>query len=127
MTAKKQIYKCNICGNIVEVLFAGGGELVCCGAPMELEVEKNKDEGNEKHVPIIEETDDAIIVRVGSIPHPMEEAHHIEWIEVMTDTGYCRKFKVAGEEPVMEIKKCGKKIIAARAYCNIHGLWKSNS
>ena len=75
MTRKKQIYKCLICGNVVEVLHSGGGELVCCGEPMKLIKEKNQDEGKEKHVPVVEKTDEGILVKVGSEPHPMEEEH----------------------------------------------------
>ncbi|MCD6444932.1 desulfoferrodoxin FeS4 iron-binding domain-containing protein, partial [Candidatus Bathyarchaeota archaeon] len=85
MTKRSQIYKCNICGNIVEVLNPGAGTLVCYGKPMELLIEKTKDVGSEKHVPIIEKTEKGVRVKVGSIPHPMEETHHIQWIEVLAD------------------------------------------
>ncbi len=77
MIKEKQVYKCNICGNIVEVLYAGGGELVCCGKPMEQMEEKTKDEGQEKHVPVIKKTDNGVLVNIGSIPHPMEDEHYI--------------------------------------------------
>lgn len=96
MTALKQIYKCNICGNIVEVLHAGAGELVCCGQPMQLLVEKNQDIGQEKHVPVIEKTVTGVKVKVGSIPHPMEEKHYIEWIEIIADGRIYRKFLKPG-------------------------------
>ncbi len=93
MTVQKEIYKCNICGNIVEVLHAGDGELVCCGQPMILFEEKTAQvEGKEKHVPVIEKTENGIKVKVGSVPHPMEDKHYIEWIEISTDKGYSRKF-----------------------------------
>lgn len=92
MTEQKQIYKCNIYGNIVEVLYAGGGQLVCCGQPMELLKEKIEDVGKEKHVPVIEKTETGIIVKVGSVSHPMEEKHYIEWIEIITDGASYRKF-----------------------------------
>ena len=85
MTELKQIYKCNICGNIVEVLHAGVGELVCCGQPMELLKEKTADVGLEKHVPVVERLDGKTEVKVGSVPHPMEEKHYIEWIEIIAD------------------------------------------
>ncbi len=97
MTIQKQVYRCNVCGNIVEVLHAGKGELACCGQPMELLQEKASDAGLEKHVPVIETTDRGIKVKVGGVPHPMEEKHHIEWIEVITDGGSCRHFLKPGE------------------------------
>ena len=124
MRQKKEIYKCNICGNIVEVLHGGVGELVCCGQPMEKISEKNKDEGLEKHVPVIEKTENGIIVKVGSIPHPMDENHYIEWIEVIVDGKYCRKFLKPGDKPEAEFCVKGE-AISAREYCNIHGLWIS--
>jgi len=124
MTELKQVYKCNICGNIVEVLHTGVGKLVCCGEPMELLKEKVEDVGQEKHVPVIEKTETGIKVKVGSIPHPMEEKHYIEWIEVTTDGVSYRKFLKPGDNPEAEFEiKAGK--IEAREYCNIHGLWRS--
>ena len=124
MTELKQVYRCNICGNIVEVLHTGVGTLVCCGQPMELLAEKTEDVGLEKHVPVIERTETGYLVKVGSIPHPMEENHYIEWIELIADGKYCRKFLKPGEksEAFFEVK-AGK--VSAREYCNIHGLWKS--
>ena len=124
MTEIKQIYKCNICGNIVEVLHAGAGELVCCGQPMELQKEKVEEEGKEKHLPVIEKTETGVKVKVGSVPHPMEEKHYIEWIEVIADGKSCRKFLNPDDKPEAEFE-IKAEIIEARAYCNIHGLWKS--
>jgi len=124
MTAVKQIYKCNVCGNIVEVLHAGQGELVCCGQPMELLEAKTADEGKEKHVPVIDACDKGEKVKVGSVPHPMEEKHYIEWIEVITDGDGCRQFLKPGDKPEAEFDIKSRKV-AAREYCNIHGLWKS--
>ena len=124
MTTQKQVYKCNVCGNIVEVLHAGKGELVCCGQPMELLQEKTADVGQEKHVPVIEATDRGIKVKVGDVPHPMEEKHYIEWIEVTTDGEIYRRFLKPGEKPEAEFETRAQKI-SAREYCNIHGLWKS--
>jgi len=124
MTAQKEIYRCNICGNIVEVLHNGVGQLVCCGQPMERLAEKEAEEGLEKHVPIIEKTEKGILVKVGSVPHPMEEKHFIEWIEVIVDGRYCRKFLKPGDKPEAEFQISGDNI-SAREYCNIHGLWKS--
>jgi superoxide reductase len=126
MTAQKQIYRCNICGNITEVLHTGKGELVCCGQPMELLVEKTTDAGQEKHVPVIEKTANGVKVKVGSIPHPMEEKHYIEWIEVITDGGSCQKFLKPGGKPEAEFEIGTQKVKAAREYCSIHGLWKSS-
>ena len=124
MTELKQVYKCSICGNIVEVLHTGIGELVCCGEPMELLKEKAEDVGQEKHIPVIEKTETGIKVKVGSIPHPMEEKHYIEWIEVTADGVTYRKFLKPGDKPEAEFEiKAGK--IEAREYCSIHGLWRS--
>ena len=124
MTELNQVYKCNICGNIVEVLHTGVGKLVCCGQPMELLKEKTKDTGLEKHVPVVEKTDTGIKVKVGEIPHPMEDAHYIEWIEVIADDKVHRKFLEPGDKPEAKFGIKSEKI-SAREYCNIHGLWKS--
>ncbi|MEM7816897.1 MAG: desulfoferrodoxin [Candidatus Aenigmatarchaeota archaeon] len=124
MTKKLEIYKCNICGNIVEVLHEGSGTLVCCGVPMEKLNEKTVDVGKEKHVPVIEILKDSIKVKVGSVPHPMEEKHYIEWIELIVDDASYKKFLKPGEKPEAEFCVKGNKI-EAREYCNLHGLWKS--
>ena len=119
------VYKCSICGNIVELLHDGGGQLICCKQPMDLLSEKTTELGNEKHKPIIKKTENTILVKVGSIDHPMEEKHFIEWIEIIADGKVYRKFLKPGEEPKAEFKIFADKI-EARAYCNIHGLWLSN-
>lgn len=124
MTKINEVYKCNVCGNIVEVLHAGVGELVCCGQKMELLKEKTEDVGQEKHVPVIEKTDKGVKVKVGSVPHPMEESHYIEWIEIIADGKNYRKFLKPGDAPEAEFCIEADKI-EAREYCNIHGLWKS--
>ena len=126
MAEKNQIYKCNVCGNVVEVLTAGAGELVCCGKSMELMQEKTEDEGQEKHVPIVEKTENKLIVKVGSVPHPMEEEHYIEWIEInMLDVGRIgKKYLKPGDKPEIEFHGRGDNF-KIRAYCNLHGLWKS--
>lgn len=124
MTEVKEVYKCTICGNIVEVAHAADGELVCCGQPMVLLAEKLQDVGNEKHVPVIEKTATGVKVKVGSIPHPMEEKHYIEWIELYADEAMYRKFLKPGERPEAEFCVTAKRL-SARDYCNIHGLWKS--
>ena len=124
MIQKKQIYRCNVCGNIVEVLNAGGGELVCCGEPMELLQEKTEDVGQEKHVPLIEKTPQSVRVKVGSVPHPMEENHFIAWIEVMAGNRIQRKFLQPGDKPEAEFAIKADNV-QAREFCTLHGLWKS--
>ena len=124
MINKNQIYKCNVCGNIVEVLHAGGGELVCCGQPMELLQEKTEDEGNEKHVPVIEKTDAGMKVKIGSVEHPMQDDHYIEWIEIIANGQVYRKFLKPGDKPEAEFTVQAEKV-EAREYCNLHGLWKA--
>ena len=122
---RMQVYKCRICGNIVEVLEAGRGQLVCCGQPMELLEEKGQDEGMEKHVPVVEKLEDGIKVKVGSIDHPMAENHYIQWIEIEVDGQVQRKFLRPGEKPEAVFHGIGTANLIARAYCNLHGLWKS--
>lgn len=124
MIAKTQIYKCPVCGNVVEVLFNGGGTLVCCGKPMELLTEKTADQGKEKHVPVIEKTEKGIRVKVGDVPHPMEEKHYIAWIEIIADGRTFRKFLKPGEKPEAEFEIKAENV-EAREYCNLHGLWKA--
>lgn len=119
-----QVFKCSLCGNIVEVLHVGGAELVCCGKPMNLLEEKIEDEGKEKHVPVIEKTETGVKVKVGSVPHPMEVGHFIEWIEVISDSGSCKMFLNPGSLPEADFEVSGN-VLSARAYCNVHGLWKS--
>ncbi len=119
-----QIFKCSECGNIVEVLHVGGAELICCGKPMDLLEEKTGDEGKEKHVPVIEKTESGIKVKVGSVAHPMEEAHFIEIIEVIADGVTYRKHLKPGQVPEAEF--CVKTDnVVAKEYCTVHGLWKS--
>jgi superoxide reductase len=121
--AVNQVYKCNICGNIVEVLNAGGGTLVCCGEDMQLLQEKTDDVGKEKHVPLIEKIEQGFKVKIGDVEHPMEEAHYIQWIEIIVDGKSYKEFLKPGMKPEAEFYiKAGS--ITARAYCNIHGLWR---
>ena len=122
MTERSQVYKCEICGNIVEVLHEGVGQLVCCNQPMKLQEEKSEEQGKEKHLPEIEKIGKNIKVKVGSIPHPMEEKHYIEWIEIKTRNGIFRKFLRPEDEPEAEFE-IKDEYILVRAYCNIHGLW----
>ncbi|HLE05942.1 MAG TPA: desulfoferrodoxin [Candidatus Nanoarchaeia archaeon] len=123
MTELKQLYKCNICGNIVEVMHAGKSTLVCCNANMQLLKGNTTDASIEKHVPVIEKTKDGVIVKIGSLPHPMEEKHYIEWIELLADGASYIKHLKPSDKPEAEFCIKAKKI-NAREYCNIHGLWK---
>ena len=125
MAEKSAIYKCELCGNIVEVLHAGDGELVCCGQPMKKIVENTVDASKEKHVPVIEKVEGGYLVKVGGVAHPMEEKHYIEWIELIADGKCYREFLKPGQAP--EAFFCVKADkVAAREYCNIHGLWKKD-
>ena len=123
MTKKLQIYKCNVCGNIVEMLHEGAGELVCCGEPMELLDEKTADATTEKHVPVIEKIDGGYKVTVGSVPHPMEDKHYIEWIELLADGKAYRQFLEPGMKPEATFHVEASSV-GAREHCNVHGLWK---
>ncbi len=124
MTQKRQVYKCMKCGNIVEVLHAGEGGLVCCGEPMKLLVENTTDAAKEKHVPVLEKTVDGWWVKVGAVAHPMEEKHYIEWIELIADDTSYRAFLSPGQEPKAFFPVKANKV-TAREYCNLHGLWKA--
>ena len=124
MTKKLEIYKCNICGNIVEILHMGAGQLICCGQPMVLLPIKTQEEGREKHVPVIEKTKKGIKVKVGSIAHPMEEKHYIEFIEVFTGDRIVRKFLKPNDMPEAEFQEFDTNA-RARELCTIHGLWSS--
>lgn len=124
MTELNQIYKCNVCGNIVELMHIGAGELVCCGVAMELQMERSEDEKYEKHKPVVEKVEGGIVVNVGSIPHPMESEHYIEWIEVLTEHRSYRKRLGPGEAPEAEFLFEAEHF-EVRAYCNLHGMWKA--
>ncbi|NCC53011.1 MAG: desulfoferrodoxin [Spartobacteria bacterium] len=124
MTTKLEIYKCEVCGNIVEVLHAGGGELVCCGQPMNRLEEKTADSSTEKHVPVIEKQGNGYKVTVGSVPHPMADEHYIEWIEIQFDDKVGRKYLKPGDAPEAFFDGIKADTIRAREYCNVHGLWK---
>ena len=124
MPERLQIYKCAVCGNIVEVIYGSTGELVCCEQPMELLDEKTADAATEKHVPVIEKIDGGYKVTVGSTLHPMEEKHYIEWIELLADGKAYRQFLSAGDEPEAVFNVEADKV-SAREHCNVHGLWKA--
>ncbi len=120
------VYKCNVCGNMVEMIHKSFGQLVCCGKNMVLLQENIEDASLEKHVPVIAEDGAKIKVSVGSIPHPMEEKHYIEWIELIADEKAYRQFLKPGQAPeaVFEINPPVNKV-TIREYCNLHGLWKT--
>jgi superoxide reductase len=123
MTALLEVYKCEICGNIVEMIHAGPGQLVCCGQPMKQFKENTVDAAKEKHVPVVEKVAGGFKVKVGSVAHPMDEKHYIEWVEVIAGGKVYRQFLKPGEAPeaVFTIDAAE---VTAREYCNLHGLWK---
>ena len=123
MAKKLEIYKCKACGNIVEVLHGGAGDLVCCGKPMELLVENSVDAAQEKHVPVAEKIDGGYKVIVGSVAHPMEEKHFIEWIELLAEGKASRQFLNPGDAPEA-LCNVEADSDTARDHCNLHGLWK---
>jgi superoxide reductase len=124
MIKKNEVYKCLMCGNIVEVLHAGAGELVCCGQSMTLMVENTVDAAREKHVPVIEKVENGYKVKVGSVAHPMEEKHYIEWIELIADGKVYRQMLSPGMAPEAFFSLTAE-TVTAREYCNLHGHWKS--
>ncbi len=126
MTKLQEVYKCNVCGNMVEVLHTGVGQLVCCGQPMELLTERTQeDQYKEKHVPVASATGAGVKVNVGSVTHPMEEKHYIEWIEVAANDRVQRKALKPGDAPEAEFSSVSSPA-TVRAYCNIHGLWRGS-
>jgi superoxide reductase len=126
MAERLEVYKCEKCGNIVEVLFGGAGELVCCGEPMKLMTENTVDAAKEKHVPVIEKVEGGYKVMVGGVAHPMEEKHYIVWIELVADGKAYRQFLKPGDAP--EAFFCVEAAqVTAKEYCNIHGHWMAQS
>ncbi len=124
MTKLSEIYKCAVCGNIVEVVHASGGTLVCCGQPMNKVEENTVEASHEKHIPVITKVDGGYEVKVGSVAHPMEEKHYIEWIELSAGDQKFRKYLKPGEAPEAFFATDAT-TVSAREYCNIHGLWKA--
>ena len=126
MPKQLEVYKCELCGNIVEVMHAGTAALVCCNEKMKLMAENTVDAAKEKHVPVIEIGKDAITVKIGAVPHPMEEKHYIEWIELIADGKSYTQFLKPGEQPQATFPLLAQKV-TAREYCNLHGHWKAES
>jgi superoxide reductase len=124
MTKQFGIYKCEVCGNIVEVLNPGAGDPVCCGQPMRLFTENTTDAAKEKHVPVIEKSPGGYTVSIGLVPHPMEEKHFIQWIELLADGVSYRRFLKSGDKPQAFFPVEASQV-SAREYCNLHGLWKA--
>ena len=122
-TERLQVYKCGVCGNIVEVVHAAAGTLVCCGQDMKLLKEGETDAATEKHVPVVEKVTGGLKVKVGEVAHPMEEKHSIEWIELIADGKAYRQFLKPGESPEA-VFNIDADSVTAREYCNLHGLWK---
>jgi len=124
MIELNQIYKCAVCGNILEVVHAGGGKPICCGQEIVLQVPNTADAAAEKHVPVIEKTAAGVKVKIGSVPHPMEAAHYIEWIEIIAGAKIDRKYLHPGDAPEAEFNLWSEDLLA-REYCNLHGLWQN--
>jgi superoxide reductase len=124
MPQKLEVYKCNLCGNIVEVVTGGAGALVCCGQDMILMEENTVDAAQEKHVPVATRVNGGWEVAVGSLAHPMEEKHWIEWIELNADGASYKEFLDPGQEPRAYFQVDASEV-DVRAYCNLHGLWKA--
>jgi superoxide reductase len=124
MAERYEVCKCEVCGNIIEVLHGSQGQLVCCNQPMTLLKENTVDASLGKHVPVVEATADGVKVKVGAVAHPMEEKHYIEWVEIVADGKVCRQYLAPGQSPEAFFPiKAGA--VAAREYCTVHGLWKS--
>ena len=124
MTQRFEVYECHLGGNVIEVLSASDGVLVCCGEPMELRAENTVDASREKHVPVIEKISGGTKVTVGSVAHPMEEDHYIEWIELIVSGNSFHHFLNPGDAPEAFFNVAASKMIV-RSYCNLHGLWKA--
>ena len=122
----RELYKCSICGNVVEVVQQGAPALVCCHQSMEKLEAKTEDAAKEKHVPVIEAFGEGILVKVGSIEHPMEEKHLIRFIEVLTKDQVLKAELLPGQKPAAEFSIKLEDVVEVREYCNLHGLWKVN-
>lgn len=126
MAKQLEVYKCELCGNIVEVTHGGDGALTCCGEEMKLQSENTVDAAKEKHVPVIQKTATGFKVIVGDVPHPMIETHYIEWIELIADGAVYRQHLKPGQAPEAEFRVQAQKV-TVREYCNLHGQWKAEN
>jgi len=124
-SSSQQVYKCSRCGNMVEMVNYGGGPLVCCGEPMTAVTENTTEAATEKHIPVVEKIDGGYKVVVGSVSHPMEEKHYIEWIEIIADDSLVYRKVLKPDEAPEAVFKIEASKVKARAYCNLHGLWAS--
>jgi superoxide reductase len=123
---RQQVYRCSVCGNVVEVLHVGGGELVCCGQPMLLEIVKKTEDGNEKHLPVVTVNGNEVSVKVGSVPHPMLEEHFIQWVEcIVGENVYKKELKPNDAPEALFVVEGDTSNMIVRAYCNVHGLWQA--
>ncbi len=123
---KVTFFRCKLCGNIVELVNNGGGELVCCGEPMVVLTANTTDAATEKHVPVVEKDGDTLLVKVGSVAHPMTAEHYIQWVAVVTESGIFRKALNPGEKPEVSFCSCMDTVVTVYEYCNLHGLWKKD-
>ncbi len=124
MTQQREVYLCEVCGNVVEMLRSGAGTLVCCDQPMTLQEENTTDAAREKHVPVVERIGQRLKVSVGSVPHPMNDDHYIEWIEVSSSSSTMHEHLRPGEAPEASFS-APEGEVTVRAYCNLHGLWRA--
>lgn len=125
MQARYDIYRCTTCENVVEMVLAKGGHLICCGNPMVKMEAQASDGAVEKHIPVIEVKEEGVLVSVGAVAHPMTEEHSIQWIELTVDGVVYKKYLNPGDSPVALFKGLKGQEITAREYCNLHGLWKN--
>lgn len=125
MAKKLEVYKCDLCGNVVEITGEGAGTISCCNQPMSKQDEKTADSATEKHVPILEDGAEGVKVVVGSTAHPMTEEHYIMWIEVVNGDYVNRRYLKPGDRPEAEFYVPKQDGLLVRSYCNLHGLWKN--
>jgi superoxide reductase len=122
-TEQMQVYKCEVCGIVAEVLDGGAGNLVCCGQQMVRMSENMVDASREKHLPVVERTPEGIRVSVGAVAHPMEAKHFIQWVELQAGKQLCRHYFKPGDKPQALFSIDAGNVV--RSYCNLHGLWKA--
>jgi len=124
MAETMQVFRCEVCGHVIQIMHGGAGTLVCCNQPMTLLTENTTDAAQEKHVPVVEREDGQIKVHVGSVDHPMDEKHYIEWIEVVAEGVVMQRYLKPGDAPAATFATDAREL-TVRAYCNLHGLWRA--